>query len=258
MGKKSRRVRKGQPRAAPVNEGRTQEECLTRKREAIQHLKVYLPGNDLAALNTRGELPFSIEIWANASEVQKIYRRAIECYEERTGFWASMDVKVWEARSPYGNGCDGKDIDEYICAVVGNQFFHMTHYFLSGKTSKTFNGRFLAMDERAIRRWPRVKPHWRRFRRRICTRCPKFALLSEPRFLVCSGCGVAYYCSESCQIADWPAHQGECRWAHRNHGGGASGQLVADGPMVVFVRLPVTFPKTPSLPPRALHNSNVC
>ena len=206
MGKKSRRVRKGQPRAAVVNEGRTQEECLTRKREAIQHLKVYLPGNDLAALNTRGELPFSIEIWANASEVQKIYRRAIECYEERTGFWASMDVKVHEARITYGNGPDTKDLDEYLCAVIGNQFFKMTDYVLPGG-----DGRFLDVDERAIRRWSRVRPHWRRFRRRICTRCPKYALLSEPRFLVCSGCGVARYCSESCQIADWPAHQGECR-----------------------------------------------
>ena len=206
MGKKSRRVRKERSRAAPVNEGRTQEECLTRKREAIQHLKVYLPGNDLAALNTRGELPFSIEIWANASEVQKIYRRAIECYEERTGFWASMDVKVHEARITYGNGPDTKDLDEYLCAVIGNQFFKMTDYVLPGG-----DGRFLDVDERAIRRWPRVRPHWRRFRRRICTRCPKYALLSEPRFLVCSGCGVARYCSESCQIADWPAHQGECR-----------------------------------------------
>ena len=206
MGKKSRRVRKGQVRAAVVNEGRTQEECLTRKREAIQHLKVYLPGNDLAALNTRGELPFSIEIWANASEVQKIYRRAIECYEERTGFWASMDVKVHEARITYGNGPDTKDLDEYLCAVIGNQFFNMTDYVLPGG-----DGRFLDVDERAIRRWSRVRPHWRRFRRRICTRCPKYALLSEPRFLVCSGCGVARYCSESCQIADWPAHQGECR-----------------------------------------------
>ena len=206
MGKKSRRVRPERNRVVPVNDGRTQEECLTRKREAIQHLKVYLPGNDLAALNTRGELPFSIEIWANASEVQKIYRRAIECYEERTGFWASMDVKVHEARITYGNGPDTKDLDEYLCAVIGNQFFKMTDYVLPGG-----DGRFLDVDERAIRRWSRVRPHWRRFRRRICTRCPKYALLSEPRFLVCSGCGVARYCSESCQIADWPAHQGECR-----------------------------------------------
>ena len=214
MGKKSRRVRPERNRVVPVNDGRTQEECLTRKREASQRLKNCLPGNDLVALNTTGVVVCS-DFLANNTPVQKFYRKGIEWYADSrsggTGFYASMDVKVWEARSPYGNGCDGKDIDEYICAVVGNQFFHMTHYFLSCKTSKTFNGRFLAMDERAIRRWPRVRPHWRRFRRRICTRCPKFALLSEPRFLVCSGCGVAHYCSESCQIADWPAHRMECR-----------------------------------------------
>ena len=91
MGKKSRRVRPERNRVVPVNDGRTQEECLTRKREASQRLKNCLPGNDLVALNTgktSGELPFSVEMWLNATEVQKIYRRAIECYEERTGFWA--------------------------------------------------------------------------------------------------------------------------------------------------------------------------
>ena len=104
MGKKSRRVRKGQVRAAVVNEGRTQEECLTRKREAIQRLKNCLPGNDLVALNTgktSGELPFSVEVWLDATEVQKIYRRAIECYEERTGFWASISMAcglVWKKK----------------------------------------------------------------------------------------------------------------------------------------------------------------
>ena len=28
--------------------------------------------------------------------------------------------------------------------------------------------------------------------------------------MVCSGCGVARYCSEECQAADWPHHQHEC------------------------------------------------
>ncbi len=205
MGKKDHRARKEQVRAVVVNAGRTQEECLARKREAIQQLKLCLPGNDLVNLYTKcTDPPFTAETWANASQVQKIYRRAIECYSERTGFYASMDEKVWRARIEYGNGPDGKDLDDYICAVIGNQFFHMTGYV-------RWQSAFLELDERAIRRWSRVRPHWRRFRRRICTRCPKYALLSEPRFLVCSGCGVARYCSESCQIADWPAHQGECR-----------------------------------------------
>ena len=59
--------------------------------------------------------------------------------------------------------------------------------------------------------WSRVKPHWRRFRRRLCTLCHNHAHLSEPRYLVCSGCGVARYCSEECQAADWATHhQKEC------------------------------------------------
>ena len=213
MGKKSRRVRPERNRVVPVNAGRTQEECLTRKREAIQRLKNCLPGNDLVALNTTGAVVCS-DFLANNTPVQKFYRKGIEWYADSrsggTGFYASMDVKVHEARITYGNGPDTKDLDEYLCAVIGNQFFKMTHYVLDGGCH---DGRFqnLDVDERAIRRWPRVRPHWRRFRRRICTRCPKYALLSEPRFLVCSGCGVARYCSESCQVADWPAHQGECR-----------------------------------------------
>ena len=33
---------------------------------------------------------------------------------------------------------------------------------------------------------------------------------SEPRYMVCSGCGVARYCSEECQRLHWPCHQEEC------------------------------------------------
>ena len=66
------------------------------------------------------------------------------------------------------------------------------------------------LNVKAVERWPRVRPHWRRFRRRLCSRCPKFARLSEPRYLVCSGCGAAPYCSEACQIADWSTHQLNC------------------------------------------------
>ena len=27
----------------------------------------------------------------------------------------------------------------------------------------------------------------------------------------CSGCGRVYYCSKECQVADWPAHEGQCK-----------------------------------------------
>ena len=63
---------------------------------------------------------------------------------------------------------------------------------------------------KAVRRWPRLQPHWNRIRRRICDDCGKQASLSEPRFEVCSGCGVARYCSEECQISDWWHHESCC------------------------------------------------
>ena len=63
---------------------------------------------------------------------------------------------------------------------------------------------------RAVKKWPRVQPYWRRVRRRICWRCYRQVDLSEPRFLVCSGCGDARYCSEECQREDWPVHQHKC------------------------------------------------
>ena len=63
---------------------------------------------------------------------------------------------------------------------------------------------------RAVKKWPRVQPYWRRVRRRICWRCYRQVDLSEPRFLVCSGCGDARYCSEECQRQDWPVHQHKC------------------------------------------------
>ena len=62
----------------------------------------------------------------------------------------------------------------------------------------------------AMKRWPRIRPHWSRIRRRICDTCGKQVALSEPRFLVCGGCGVARYCCERCQERDWPHHQKWC------------------------------------------------
>ena len=63
---------------------------------------------------------------------------------------------------------------------------------------------------RALKRWPRLQPYWRRLRRRVCDHCASQVALSEPRYLVCGGCGVARYCSEECQCADWDSHQHIC------------------------------------------------
>ena len=63
---------------------------------------------------------------------------------------------------------------------------------------------------KAIDNWPRFRPYWHRVRRRVCAHCFKRADLSEPRYLVCSGCGEARYCSEACQCAHWAEHQKKC------------------------------------------------
>ena len=63
---------------------------------------------------------------------------------------------------------------------------------------------------RALKRWPRLQPYWPRLRRRVCDRCHTQVALSEPRYLVCGGCGVARYCCEACQRADWGWHQVYC------------------------------------------------
>ena len=68
---------------------------------------------------------------------------------------------------------------------------------------------------RAAERWPRIRKYWRRVRRRICSACGKYTLdLSQPRYLVCGGCGkgrgVGRYCSEACQAEHWPLHWMDC------------------------------------------------
>ena len=89
---------------------------------------------------------------------------------------------------------DEVNMDEYIATTV------LRTYLTDGMDS--------AM--KATARWPRLRPYWRRIRRRFCDECGKQVALTEPRFLVCSGCGVARYCCEACQIVDWPHHQTMC------------------------------------------------
>ena len=69
----------------------------------------------------------------------------------------------------------------------------------------------LEAAKRMVRRWPRMRPHWRRLRRRVCDYCGKMSIdLSEPRLWVCSGCGVARYCDENCQANDFSHHARCC------------------------------------------------
>ena len=130
---------------------------------------------------------------------------------EWTGYRRAWGMRVSiAARHPE----DQEALDEYLCAVVGNQFFKM---YLSPSTPISGKDlmKYVLLDEATVKRWPRVKPHWRRFHRRLCRHCHNSAHLSEPRYLVCSGCGVARYCSEACQAADWPKHQEQCCWLLR-------------------------------------------
>ncbi len=62
---------------------------------------------------------------------------------------------------------------------------------------------------RLVKWWPRFRPYWRRLRRRICDYCGWWNDLSEPRLWVCAGCGVARYCGEDCQAADF-SHHAQC------------------------------------------------
>ena len=66
---------------------------------------------------------------------------------------------------------------------------------------------------KAIKKWPRVRPYWKRVRRRIRANCYVQADLSQPRLWVCGGCGIARYCSAGCQREHWVFHQKICQCA---------------------------------------------
>ena len=135
---------------------------------------------------------------------KRMYSFSDEEFETNQRAWARRNAIV--ARHPE----DELALDEYLCAVVGNQFFKMGFAPNWRDLPWTQIIKYLVLDEAAVARWPRVKPHWRRFRRRLCTRCHNSAHLLDPRYLVCGACGVARYCSEECHALDWAQHQKEC------------------------------------------------
>ena len=112
----------------------------------------------------------------------------------------------------FGNGrvltqSDMDTINMHSIAHEGDEFILQ---YIRRMVLSRFRSGGLPGAIRALRKWPRVKPHWARIRRRICHCCNEEADLSEPRYLVCSGCGEARYCSEACQRAHWAEHQKEC------------------------------------------------
>ena len=115
---------------------------------------------------------------------------------------------------------DGADFDEYVRRVPCR----------ASKVTVTRRGTKynypLTVEEATVAKiaaWPRLRKYWPRLRRRICSCCGKGNLnLSEPRLLVCAGCGegrgVARYCSEACQREHWPEHQKSCMRYHEYTG----------------------------------------
>ena len=128
------------------------------------------------------------------------------------------DTQIWAARDAIAlNESDGDALDEYIGAVVGLQFPRMIGDKKTGGNLigmlRSVDSQYARLSLKTVESWPRVRPHWKRFRRRLCDYCPACAHLAEPRFLVCSGCGRKRYCCEECQRAQWPAHQNDClKW----------------------------------------------
>ena len=123
------------------------------------------------------------------------------------------EKEIWDARNAMALGdSDGLALDEYIGAVVGLQFIQiLMKYDKNGKLiGKEPGVECYPLTLEIVNLWPRVRPHWKRFRRRLCHNCPACAHLTEPRYMVCSGCGVARYCSEKCQREHWPRHQQDC------------------------------------------------
>ena len=97
------------------------------------------------------------------------------------------------------------------------------------------DGRTREVMLRWLRRWPKFRPYWRRLRRRVCDYCGKQNDLSEPRLLVCSGCGVARYCGKECQANDFLHHEKCCpvlarRWSGVGTFPSGLLQTLIDGP----------------------------
>ena len=98
---------------------------------------------------------------------------------------------------------------------------------LRARRSYTAKGKTMTNEEEAVlmlkhaqKRWPKIEKYWPRIRRRICSACGSQVDLSEPRLLVCGGCGrgrgVGRYCSPECQRVHWPTHMKTCAMTRRS------------------------------------------
>ena len=216
MGKKSRRKREKTLNFLRQNAAETvdvvEEEdpsyktIENRPREIAQlTLKHRFGGAHIASGNLR-----CVKIRSGVVEGMRKARRnqRDELFDGDTQIWAAWDAMALDEE-------DGDALDEYIGAVVGTQFARMIMFKTIGGNAigMSADSQYIRLSLKTVKSWPRVRPHWKRFRRRLCDYCPACAHLAEPRFLVCSGCGIMRYCSEECQREHWPVHQKEClKW----------------------------------------------
>ena len=118
--------------------------------------------------------------------------------------WEEEDNRRFKTREAVvTDDADGENFDEYMGLILEDK-------------STARDGRAIL---HAMERWPRIRKYWPRVRRRICSACGKHTLdLSQPRYLVCGGCGkgrgVGRYCSEACQAEHWPVHSMHCAYHH--------------------------------------------
>ena len=144
----------------------------------------------------------------DARAARKAARRSYE--------FVSADGFDWGTGTRFGNGrfISNEDFDRISSALAAVDLTLDSEYsklVLAARLRSEGKGAL-----KAIKKWPRIRPYWKRVRRRICVRCARQVDrsrkvdLSEPRYLVCSGCGDARYCSEACQRADWARHQKDC------------------------------------------------
>ena len=144
----------------------------------------------------------------DARAARKAARRSYE--------FVSADGFDWGTGTRFGNGrfISNEDFDKISSALAAVDLTLDSEYsklVLAARLRSEGKGAL-----KAIKKWPRIRPYWKRVRRRICVRCARQVDrsrqidLSGPRYLVCSGCGDARYCSEACQRADWARHQKEC------------------------------------------------
>ena len=144
----------------------------------------------------------------DARAARKAARRSYE--------FVSADGFDWGTGTRFGNGrfISNEDFDQISSALAAVDLTLDSEYsklVLAARLRSEGKGAL-----KAIKKWPRIRPYWKRVRRRICVHCARHAYgsrqgdLSAPRYLVCSGCGDARYCSEACQRADWARHQKDC------------------------------------------------